>query len=167
MTKDKGLWTLHCMVNGKEIELEVDPFESAYDVLRNRLRLTGTKGACLEGECGSCTILVDGKPITSCLMLAPQLEGCDITTIEGLADDERLHPVQESFIRAGAVQCGYCTPGLVVAASSLLKDNPNPTIEEVQKGLEGNLCRCTGYRKIVDAVLDAADPEDEQAAVGG
>lgn len=160
-------WKLSCKVNGEGVEIEVDPMLSAYDILRDELGLIGTKGACLEGECGSCTIILDGKPVTSCLVLAPQLEGREVTTIEGLAADERLHPVQESFITAGAVQCGYCTPGLVVAAAALLEQNPNPTEDEVRAGLEGNLCRCTGYSKIVDAVLGAAKKAESKAVVGG
>ena len=160
-------WRLRCTVNGAAVDLEVDPMASAYDVLRDDLRLIGTKGACLEGECGSCTILIDGTPVTSCLVLAPQLEGREVTTVEGLAKDERLHPVQESFIAAGAVQCGYCTPGLVVAAAALLEAHPNPTAQQVREGLEGNLCRCTGYTKIVDAVLGAAKKVETKAVVGG
>ncbi len=162
-----ALWRLHCRVNGEDVAVEVDPMLSAYDVLRDHLGLTGTKGACLEGECGSCTIILDGKPVTSCLVLAPQLEGREVTTVEGLAADERLHPVQESFITAGAVQCGYCTPGLVVAAAALLEQNASPTADEVRAGLEGNLCRCTGYTKIVDAVLGAAKKVESKAVVGG
>jgi aerobic-type carbon monoxide dehydrogenase small subunit (CoxS/CutS family) len=160
-------WSLQCKVNGEAVQVEVDPMLSAYDILRDQLGLIGTKGACLEGECGSCTIILDGKPVTSCLVLAPQLEGREVTTIEGLAADERLHPVQESFITAGAVQCGYCTPGLVVAAAALLEQNPNPSEDEVRAGLEGNLCRCTGYTKIVDAVLGAAKKFESKAVVGG
>ncbi len=160
-------WTLNFTVNGEAVSLEVDPMVSAYEVLRDHLGLLGTKGACLEGECGSCTIILDGKAVTSCLILAPQLEGREVTTIEGLASDERLHPVQESFIRAGAVQCGYCTPGMIVAAAALLEANPSPTEDEVRKGLEGNLCRCTGYVKIVDAVLGAATSAETKAVVGG
>ncbi len=153
LRRGEGSWRLRCTINGEAVEVMVDPEEAILETLRERLRLTGTKGACLEGECGSCTILVDGEPVNACLLLAPQLEGRSITTIEGLAGDERLHPVQDSFIAAGAVQCGYCTPGLVVAAAALLEANPNPTPEEVREALEGNLCRCTGYTKIVDAVL--------------
>jgi len=148
---------LRCTINGAALELDVDPFETIYDTLRERLRLTGTKGACLEGECGSCTILVDGVPVTSCLVLAPQVEGKTITTIEGLAERGHLHVVQRSFIDRGAVQCGYCTPGLIMSAVALLEHTPRPTREQVREGLAGNLCRCTGYMKIIDAVLDAAD----------
>lgn len=167
MPVGQARWQLHCTVNGEKVDRSVDPMLTAYDILRDELRLTGTKGACLEGECGSCTILLDGKPVTSCLVLAPQLEGREVVTIEGLAADERLHPVQQSFITAGAVQCGYCTPGLVMAAAALLEQNPDPTEQEVREGLEGNLCRCTGYTKIVDAVLGAAKTVESKAVVGG
>lgn len=159
-------WRLQCKVNGKAVDVMVDPTQTIFHVLREELRLTGTKGACLEGECGSCTVLVDGKPVTSCLVLAPQVQGTSVTTVEGLADDERLHPVQESFIACGAVQCGYCTPGLLVSAAELLERNPNPTADEVRKGLAGNLCRCTGYTKIIDAVLAAVSDDEEPAAAG-
>jgi aerobic carbon-monoxide dehydrogenase small subunit len=170
---DKGVasdgtrsWRLKCSVNGEPVDVMVDPTQTIFHVLREELRLTGTKGACLEGECGSCTILIDGKPVTSCLVLAPQVQGTSVTTVEGLADDDRLHPVQDSFIACGAVQCGYCTPGLVVSAAELLEGNPNPSEEEVRKGLAGNLCRCTGYTKIIDAVLAAASDDEEPAAAG-
>jgi len=147
---------LGCTINGAPVDVEVDPCETIYDTLRERLRLTGTKGACLEGECGSCTILVDGVPATACLMLAPQLEGREVTTIEGLAQGSSLHVIQESFVCAGAVQCGYCTPGLIMSTAALLAHTPTPTVEEIRSGLAGNLCRCTGYMKIVAAVQDAA-----------
>ncbi len=147
---------LHCTINGKNTQIEIDPTETLFDTLRERLGLIGTKGACLEGECGSCTVLLDGQPVTACLIMTPQVRGRSITTIEGIQKDKRLHIVQECFIAAGAVQCGYCTPGLIVSAVALLEKNPQPTVDDVRKGLAGNLCRCTGYTKIVDAVLDAA-----------
>jgi carbon-monoxide dehydrogenase small subunit len=143
-------------VNARAIALDVDPRETLFDTLRERLRLTGTKGACLEGECGSCTVLLDGAPVTSCLVLAPQASGRDVVTVEGLRDGAQLSALQAAFVRAGAVQCGYCTPGLLVAATALLRATPSPTADEVRRGLAGNLCRCTGYGKIVEAVLDAA-----------
>jgi len=140
----------------------VDPEETLYDVLRERLGLIGTKGACLEGECGSCTVLLDGEPVTACLVMAPQVTGRAVTTVEGLAADDRLHPVQDSFVACGAVQCGYCTPGLIISAAALLSRNPNPTPQQVREALEGNLCRCTGYTKIIDAVIDAVDGCSDQ-----
>ncbi len=164
----------HCSLNGREVATAIDPRETLYDTLRERLRLTGTKGACLEGECGSCTVLLDGLPVTSCLVLTVQADGRQVTTIEGLADGPNLSILQDEFVRAGAVQCGYCTPGLLVAATALLRDNPTPTADQVRRGLEGNLCRCTGYMKIVDAVLAAATRQGAAAgarrplsAVGG
>lgn len=132
------------------------PDRRVVDLLREDLGLTGTKEACGSGECGACTILVDGESRLSCLMLVLQLEGRSITTIEGLATEEALHPVQEAFIEYGAVQCGFCTPGMVLSAVSLLKDNPTPSRSEIRESLSGNLCRCTGYQKIVDAVEEAA-----------
>ena len=149
-------FALRFTLNGSPTAMEVDPRETLFDTLRERLRLTGTKGACLEGECGSCTVLLDGAPVTACLVTSPQVEGRAVVTVEGLAEGATLSALQAAFVRAGAVQCGYCTPGLLVAATALLRDNPSPTVDEVRRGLAGNLCRCTGYTKIIDAVLDAA-----------
>jgi len=126
------------------------------DILREDLNLTGTKEGCGAGECGGCTILVDGESRLSCLMLAAQLEGRSVTTIEGIASEDRLHPLQEAFVEHGAVQCGFCIPGMVLSAVDLLQRNPNPTRMEIRQGLSGNLCRCTGYQKIVDAVKAGA-----------
>lgn len=149
-------WILRCQVNGEEVEVAVDPRETLYDTLRERLRLTGTKGACLEGECGSCTVMLDGVPVTACLVLAPQVQGKSVTTIEGLAAGGELNVVQKHFVHAGAVQCGYCTPGLVMSATALLAADQEPSTETIRNALAGNLCRCTGYTKIIDAVRDAA-----------
>ncbi len=144
-------------VNGEELRVAVQPTDTLVDVLREKLDLTGTKKACDVGDCGACTILMDGNPVNSCLILAMDAEGEDITTIEGLeGKDGTLHPIQEAFIRNGAVQCGFCTPGMILSAKALLDEIPNPTEEEVRQSLAGNLCRCTGYAKIVQAVLDAA-----------
>ena len=144
-------------LNGKPRTLTAEPDERVVNVLRESLGLTGTKEACGTGECGTCTILVDGVPKLACLMLAAQLEGRAITTIEGLSDEESLHPVQAAFVEAGAVQCGFCTPGMVLTATHLLRNNPHPTREEIREALSGNICRCTGYQKIIDAVERAAD----------
>lgn len=144
------------ILNGKEKEIDADPDRRVVDLLRDDLGLTGTKEACGMGECGACTILVDGVARLSCLMLAIQLEGRGITTIEGVGTMEALHPVQEAFVEKGAVQCGFCTPGMVLASMDFLREHPAPTREEIRKGLAGNLCRCTGYQKIVDAVEAAA-----------
>jgi carbon-monoxide dehydrogenase small subunit len=160
------LRALRFTLNGDAAAVEVDARETLYDTLRERLRLTGTKGACLEGECGSCTVLLDGAPVTSCLVTSLQVEGRAVVTVEGLAEGERLSALQAAFVRAGAVQCGYCTPGLLVAATALLRDNPSPTVDDVRRGLAGNLCRCTGYTKIIDAVLDAARTTQDASGVG-
>jgi len=144
------------ILNGKEIQIDVPSDRRVVDLLREDLGFTGTKEGCGAGECGACTILVNGENRLSCLMLAAQLEGRDVTTIEGIASEERLHPVQEAFVEHGAVQCGFCIPGTVLSAIDLLQRNPDPTRMEIRQGLSGNLCRCTGYQKIVDAVEGAA-----------
>lgn len=144
-------------VNGKSYELIIEPQMTLLDVLRNQLGLMGTKYACGTGDCGACTVLVAGKPVLSCLTLAATVKGKEILTIEGLAEGNNLHPIQQAFVDTGAVQCGFCTSGMVLATKALLDENPDPTPEDVQVGLGGNLCRCTGYVKIVDAVLDAAE----------
>ena len=135
-------------VNGQEYPLEVEPHRTLLDVLREDLSLTGTKSNCQEGECGACTVMVDGRPVNACLFLAVRANGKRITTIEGLAGRERLHPVQEAFVRHGGVQCGYCTPGFIVSAAALLAANPHPTDDELARALAGNICRCTGYVNI-------------------
>ena len=143
-------------VNGKPLEREVDAETRLLDLLREGLHLTGTKEGCGEGECGACTVLIDGRPVNSCLVLAPQADGADVLTIEGVADGDRLHPIQQAFVDAGGVQCGFCTPGFIMSTYALLRDTPNPTDDEIRSALEGNLCRCTGYEKIVEAVQLAA-----------
>ena len=145
------------VVNEKLYTLEVDPTERLLDVLRNRLGLTGTKEGCGEGECGACTVIVDGKTVNSCLILAPQVDGSEITTIEGLGDRRSPHRVQKAFVEVGAVQCGFCTPGMVLSAKNLLDKNPHPSDEEIGVALSGNLCRCTGYDKILRAVKLAVE----------
>jgi aerobic carbon-monoxide dehydrogenase small subunit len=139
-------------VNGERREAEVWEGESLLFALRERLGLPGSKNACEQGECGSCSVLLDGQLVCSCLVLAAQAEGHDVVTVEGLAQDGRLHPVQEAFAETGAVQCGFCTPGLIVATADLLQRNPTPSEDELREALSGNLCRCTGYAKIFDAV---------------
>ena len=144
---------LSCIVNGEEREAEnVWEGESLLYVLRERLGLPGSKNACLQGECGSCSVYMDGVLVCSCLVLAGQAEGREILTVEGLAGEEGLHPVQEAFLETGGVQCGFCTPGFVVATHDLLQRNPGPSDAEIREALAGNLCRCTGYEKILDAV---------------
>ena len=149
--------TIHIKVNGQPYELAVEPHWTLLETVREQLALTGSKEGCGTGDCGACSLIVDGKLITSCLMLAPEADGSEITTIEGLARNGDLHPVQQSFIEAGGVQCGFCTPGMIMAAKALLDSNPRPTLEDVRLGLAGNLCRCTGYAKIYEAVLAAAE----------
>jgi carbon-monoxide dehydrogenase small subunit len=144
-------------VNGQAYRLQVDADAFLVDVLREELNLTGTKKACNEGECGACTVILNGKPVYSCLVMAARLDGANIVTIEGVGDAENLHPLQEAFISAGAVQCGYCTPGMILSAKALLDANSNPSEAEIRTGLSGNLCRCTGYKKIVQAVKLAAE----------
>jgi carbon-monoxide dehydrogenase small subunit len=144
-------------VNGEERTLDVTPYTRLLDLIREDLGLTGVKEGCGKGECGACTVIMNGELTASCLVPAPQADGAEILTIEGLAADGKLHPIQESFIEAGAVQCGFCIPGMVLAGKRLLDENPNPNEEDVRYGLSGNICRCTGYAKIIDAVMMAAD----------
>lgn len=149
-------------VNGRPQQADdVWEGESLLYVLRERLGLPGSKNACEQGECGSCTVRLDGTPVCACLVAAGQAEGRDVVTVEGLADDGQLAPVQQAFIDAGAVQCGFCTPGLLVAADDMLRHNPSPTDADIREALSGNLCRCTGYEKIMDAVRLAAARQEE------
>jgi aerobic carbon-monoxide dehydrogenase small subunit len=143
-------------LNGKPVEIEVKPWDTAIAVLREQLGLKGTKEGCGIGECGACTILVDGLAVDSCLMLAPKLDGSKVETVEGLRQGEVLHPLQEAFLSKGAVQCGYCTPGMLMSAKGLLDSNPNPERSELVEALSGNLCRCTGYVQILEAAEEAA-----------
>jgi aerobic-type carbon monoxide dehydrogenase small subunit (CoxS/CutS family) len=143
-------------VNGQVHELEIEPHETLSQVLRNKLGLHGVRVSCTEGECGSCTVLLDGEPVTSCLMLALQAEGKEITTIEGLGTEENLHPIQEAFIEEQGYQCGFCTPGIILSTKAFLKKNPNPSVSEVASALSGNICRCGAYVHIARSVLNAA-----------
>ncbi|MBI4528264.1 MAG: (2Fe-2S)-binding protein [Deltaproteobacteria bacterium] len=147
---------LHFWVNGEEYRLEIPIYRLLIDVLRDDLHLTGTKRSCDIGVCGSCTVLMDGKSVSACLMLAARIDGRRLLTIEGLQKDGRLHPVQQAFLNNWGLQCGYCTPGMVLTAVELLEINPDPTPEDVREELMGNLCRCTGYKKIVESVIAAA-----------
>ena len=152
---DKRLVQLR--VNGEQYDVVVSPNETLVEVLRERLELTGTKMGCGEGACGTCTVLLDGRPIRSCLTLAVEVQGKEIVTIEGLAEDGQLHPVQKAFIDHGAIQCGFCSPAMILTGKALLDENPHPTEAEVRHAISGVVCRCTGYTKIVEAVLAAAD----------
>ena len=144
-------------VNGEPYEVLVEPWQSLAEVLREELGFTGVKVSCNTGDCGSCTVIADGKAVKSCLILAPQAKGKKIITIEGLAQDGTLHPLQEAFIEHFAVQCGYCIPGMILMAKTLLDENPDATEEEIRSGLSGNYCRCTGYVKIVEAIMAAKE----------
>jgi carbon-monoxide dehydrogenase small subunit len=143
---------INITVNGRPLELAVEVNQTLVDLLRYDLGLTGTKKGCGTGECGACTVLLNDKPVNACLVLAVQANGAEILTIEGLKPLQGLHPLQQAFVDKGAIQCGFCTPGMILSASSLLKQKPNPTEEQIRTALSGNLCRCTGYQKIVEAV---------------
>jgi carbon-monoxide dehydrogenase small subunit len=152
-------YPLTMTVNGREVTVPVEADELLVDVLRERLGLIGTKIGCNEGECGACTVIMNGQAVLSCLIPALRAQGQDITTIEGLSDGETLHPLQQAFVDHGAVQCGYCTPGFIMSAKALLDENPHPARDEIKKAIAGNLCRCTGYVKIIEAIEAAAGAE--------
>lgn len=148
--------TVKFKVNGATVCVNTPPDRSLLDVLREDLKLTGTKGGCRTGECGACTVILDGKPVNSCMVFAAQMEGRKVLTIEGLSKDGELHPIQQAFVEKGAVQCGFCIPGMIMSSKALLDSNPDPSEMEIKKALSGNLCRCTGYQKIFNAVKKAA-----------
>lgn len=156
--------TVRCTVNHKPVAVEIDPNKRLLDMLREDLNLTSVKEGCSEGECGACTVIYNGEPVTSCCMLAGQAEGADIITLEGVSVDGKPDVVQQAFMDAGAVQCGFCIPGMILTAEVLLAKNPNPTEDEVKLAMSGNLCRCTGYAKIIEAVLLAAERKREGAS---
>jgi len=153
---------LRLKVNGQSYELEVEPHRTLLDVLRHDLALRGTKSNCQAGECGACTVLVDGRAVNSCLFLAVRAQGTEILTVEGLAEDEALQPIQQAFVQNAAIQCGYCTPGFLVSVAAVLRENSRPSLAELKVAVEGNICRCTGYTAIVQALAQVAD-----AAEGG
>ena len=146
-------------VNGIDYKLKIEPWRTLLEVLRENLGLMGTKKACNEGECGACTVIMDGKAVTSCLLLAVDVQGKEIITIEGLSEGEKLDPIQESFLKHGGLQCGFCTPGMVMSAKALLDENPSPTLGETREAISGNLCRCTGYQHIIDSIMAASKRE--------
>jgi carbon-monoxide dehydrogenase small subunit len=146
-------------VNGEKHEFAILPNETLLEVLRDRLELTGTKMGCGEGACGTCTVLIDGRPVRSCLTLAVEVQDKEVVTIEGLSDGQELHPVQQAFVERGAIQCGFCSPGMILTGKALLDENPRPSEEEVRRAISGVVCRCTGYAKIVEAILAAAGRE--------
>jgi len=156
MLTDQDKAILRMKVNGQNVQVAVKPTWTLLRVLREELHLTGTKKGCEQGDCGACTVIMDGKAVNACLVLALQAESKEIETIEGLGTPDTLHPLQDSFIRNGAVQCGFCTPGTLMSATALIRKNPSPTSEEIKMGISGNLCRCTGYAKIVKAIRDVS-----------
>ena len=147
---------LECTVNGQNVQFSLQGNETLLECLRDHLDLTGTKSGCEHGDCGACTVLIDGRPVNSCLVLAAEVEGKHITTIEGIAGDQELHPLQQAFVDYNAIQCGFCTPGMILTAVALLNENPDPSEAEIRHYLQGNLCRCTGYSKIVQAIQAVA-----------
>lgn len=153
---------LHLTVNGQPRTLEIEPHLTLLEVIRSDLGLSGTKEGCSTGHCGACTVLLNGQPISSCLMLAAEVDGQQVLTVEGLATNGQLHPVQEAFVQHGGLQCGYCTAGMMMSAVALLDRTPQPTKQEIRFSLAGNLCRCTGYHKIIEAVLHAAEVMDHE-----
>ncbi len=161
MTSPEALYPLELTVNGKEYRIEVPARRTLVDMLRYDIGLTGTKEACSVGVCGACTVLIDGKTVASCITMAVQVDGAALTTIEGVADEDRLHPLQESFVVNGGFQCGICTPGQILAAKSLLDINPTPTEHEIKEWMAGNLCRCTGYFQIVESITKAIAARSE------
>ena len=156
---ESRIYPLSMTVNGRDLVVDIEPDELLVDVLRDQLGLTGTKVGCNEGECGACTVIMDGQAVLSCLLPALRAEGREITTIEGLSDGDTLHPLQESFVDLGAVQCGYCTPGFIISAKALLDVNPHPNRDQIKEAIAGNLCRCTGYVKIIEAIEAVASPD--------
>jgi carbon-monoxide dehydrogenase small subunit len=149
------MYPLTMKLNGESVTVEVEPFELLVDVLRDKLSLTGTKIGCSEGECGACTVIMDGRAVLSCLLPAMKAHGREVVTIEGLSSGDELHPLQRAFIEKGAVQCGYCTPGMIMSAKALLDENPRPSADEIEEAMAGNLCRCTGYLQIIEAIESA------------
>jgi aerobic-type carbon monoxide dehydrogenase small subunit (CoxS/CutS family) len=156
---------INFILNDQLQKIKVKPYHTLAKVLRDQLGLTGTKLCCEEGECGSCTVIMDGKAVTSCIVLAPEMDKSEIVTVEGLCKDDRLDPIQEAFIEEGAVQCGYCIPGMLMSAKALLQENSQPQEEEIREALSGNLCRCAGYYRIFNAVNSAAEKQKEKITI--
>jgi carbon-monoxide dehydrogenase small subunit len=152
--------TIHLRINDQPHELSVEPNQVLLDLLRDGLGLTGTKGGCYIGDCGSCTVIMDGRPVNSCLVLAAQADGKEIYTVEGLESEGELSTIQKAFMEKGAVQCGFCTPGMLLSAKSLIDQNPNPSVAEIKMAISGNLCRCTGYQKIIEAIEAASKAQN-------
>ena len=148
---------IRLIVNGKSYKISIPPWRTLLEVIREDLKLTGTKEGCGLGECGACTVIMDGRTVNSCLVLAAEADGEQITTIEGLTDGDKLHPNQQAFVDHGGLQCGFCTPGMIMSAKALLDENPTPTEDEIKRGIAGNLCRCTGYTKIIESIKAVAE----------
>ncbi len=148
---------IRLVVNGKSYKISIPPWRTLLEVIREDLKLTGTKEGCGLGECGACTVIMDGRTVNSCLVLAAEADGKQITTIEGLADGDKLHPIQQAFVDHGGLQCGFCTPGMIMSAKALLDEKPTPTEDEIKRGIAGNLCRCTGYTKIIESIKAVAE----------
>ena len=153
---------ISAVVNGTSVVLRTPANRTVLSILREDLHLTGVKEGCEVGECGACTVIMNGKAVNACMVLAPKMDGATITTIEGLSEGKKLHPLQRAFIEHGAVQCGFCTPGMILSAKALLDENPHPTRLEIREGISGNLCRCTGYQQIVDAIESVAEGRGEE-----
>jgi carbon-monoxide dehydrogenase small subunit len=162
MRRNLRMKQIHITVNGTPYDLQVKPWTTLLNVIRDDLGLTGTKVGCGHGECGACTVLMDGKTVNACLVLAPEADGKEVITIEGLAQGDKLHPLQEAFVEQGGIQCGFCTAGMIMSAKALLDENPNPTDEEIKRGIAGNFCRCTGYTKIFESIKAAAHKGDTE-----
>lgn len=161
-TKTLKMLKVSFVLNGKQIEIETEPNKRLLDLLRDDLNLTGTKEGCSIGECGACTVIMNGKAVNSCLVLAGEIDGSEIITIEGIAQNGNLHPLQENFLKYGAVQCGFCTPGMILSTYALLKQNPFPDEETIKEAIAGNLCRCTGYKQIIEAVKRTVETQAEK-----
>jgi carbon-monoxide dehydrogenase small subunit len=157
------MYPLTMTLNSESVTVEVEPSDLLVDVLRDKLGLTGTKIGCSEGECGACTVIMDGQAVLSCLLPAMKAHGCEVVTIEGLSRGDALHPLQQAFVEQGAVQCGYCTPGMIMSAKALLDENPQPSLEEIEEAIAGNLCRCTGYLQIIEAIEAAIESRSGKA----
>ena len=160
-------YQVNFFLNDEPVELYVDANKTMLNVIRDQLDMTGTKEGCGAGECGACTVIVDGKPINACLVLAPEMDGMHITTVEGLCKEGELSPVQKAFVEHTALQCGFCTPGFVMSATALLMENPTPTRKEITRAISGNLCRCTGYMRIIEAIEDVAAQNKKKMKKGG
>ena len=163
-TADRQWISMHLTVNGHVYDLDVEPHETLIELVRDRLGLSGTKKSCDMQVCGACTVLLNGRPVSACTMLAFEARDADLLTIEGMADGEQLHPIQEAFIACSGFQCGFCTPGMIVTTHALLQENPQPSVDEIQHYMRGNICRCTGYKRIIESIQDAAKRLREAAS---